>query len=260
MGRVSLLRRVEKAFNDGVILHPFLHGGRSANSTSNLSSQWVGGQGQEGPRPSTSGSAALGNYTIPLKSDKGVTFQDGNRQMVKMDPRSWERLEVEEEPAFIPSYTASDEAMSMASRLFLLKTATVEKKVKDWSHEYSMMPTPQWNQLRLTPLPPKFESVAKFEPVAKAREKALMAVGHALNYVTMATIRLSELVMALDELIPDLEIKLAALNSAKPPIYLSPADRATAKDVKCGMKEDQRLFVDPLPAAENKDHTSKTKT
>ena len=143
--------------------------------------------------------------------------------------------------------------------MFALDKATMEKAVKGWVHEHSTMPTLQWNQIRIPPLPQRFDSAVKVEPAAKARENALSAVGHSVNYALMAGIRMSEPMMAMDELIPDLQIRLSALTSLRPPVYLSPADKSTASQVKEGMEGGQQLFSDPKPGAESQNHWLRSK-
>ena len=249
-GSSSALRDIERAFGEGVSLHPRLHSGRSVNSTSNLSSQWVGGKSApSAAAASSSGALAsvanMSAYTIP-KVNEGVPF-------VKRGPRHWDRMAVVQDVPQTASFIASDEAMRSALELFSLPKAAVEKAVKSWAHEHCNMPAQQYGQIKLPPLPSNFDSVAKVDPAARARENALTAVGHALNYVLLSGVRLSEHITAMDESIPNLEIRVAALTSFKPPIYVSPTDKNTSASDGPG------VYSDPAEGVKNSDHWLRSK-
>ena len=238
-GMESFLLQLEKAFADGILLNSRLFGGRLVNTTKNLSSAWVGGENSS--EQVIRGTPRLDPaYTIP-RASKAVSF-------VRSGPKAWGRFEARQSCAKPSSYQASDEAMEAVKDLYALPKAVLDKRIMEWSQDNLSLPDRQYEQVRVPRFPAQFDKVAKTDAQSKLRENILMAVGAALNYAMVAGVRVSETVAQLDELVPNLELRLAAISSIHPPIYVSPGERKSYPEIKAAAPPEQLVLVDPDPS------------
>ena len=128
-------------------------------------------------------------------------------------------------------------------RLLSLGKHSLDKRVKKFVKESSTMPSHQFNRFRTPFLPKTFESCAKMDAPAQARENALTAVRTSFNYALMGGVRVSESVVQLDDLVPDLQLRMATLDGLQAPVYISPAE--DRESIIKHMDPGQQPFADP---------------
>ena len=153
-------------------------------------------------------------YVIPRNNPAVDLLKDG--------PKGWSRFRPQESCARPAGYVASAEAMEGIRDLLLMPRASLDKQVKEWSGANCNLPQRQYDQVRIKALPERWGSVARPDGQAKARENVLMSIGAALNYSITGAIRVSETVVRLDDLVPNLEAAANELATLHPPIYVPP--------------------------------------
>ena len=241
-GPEKILLQLEKAFAAGAFIHPLVFYGKGANSAPNLSSGWVGGKAQPPPSAAPGGRS----YTIP-KIEKAVSF-------ARKGARGWERFEVREAAAKPSHYMASRPAMEKIRDLHSIGRTSLEKRVREWSSQHLSLPDNQFDQIKMQSIPPRFDKVVKMDGTASARDKALRAVGVPLNYAVTGSIRISECVTQVDQMLPEFEGQLAAMASLKPPRYIAPNEIKDLANIKAGADKELRFLHDPAPGSDPKGH------
>ena len=257
-GSKSTLRDLKKAFDKGIFLDSRIHSGASVNTAPHLSSRWVGGSRPDVPlkvvdavpRP-----ASRVRQAPPARID-GLVDEVA---VISEGATFWKRLQIKEntEEAKKVTYTASESSLKVMEDLLSIPKPSLDKTVRKYVKDFATLPTHQFNMFRTPLLPGKFSSVAKVDSSAQARENALAAVGTSFNYSLLGAVKLSESVIPLDGLIPELQIRLAALDGMRPPVYIAPYEHDDEELAK--MDEGQQLFMDPGPRDDAEQHWLRTK-
>ena len=251
-GSKTILKELEKAFATGVFLDARIHSGSSVNTAPNLSSRWVGGSRPAvEPTASARGAGPSGSRirqeppARPDVADRSVGF-------LSQGPRFWKRLEMKEEVEKNVTFTASDDALGAMEDLLAIGKPSLDKRLKKYVKDFATLPTHQFERFRTPKLPEKFSAVAKMNGTAQARENALMAVGTSLNYSLLGAVKLSDSIIPLDALVPEVQLRLATLDNLHAPVYIGPGEDREAAMAR--MQEGQLPFEDLRAGEKEEDH------
>ena len=257
-GSKSTLKDLERAFSKGIFLDSRIHSGSSVNSAPHLSSRWVGGTRPDVPLNVIDAVPAPSSRIrqAPPAIVEGLADEVG---VISEGARFWKRLQIKEdtEQSKKVTYTASEASLKVMEDLLSIPKSSLDKTVRKYVKDHATLPTHQFNTFRTPLLPHKFSSVAKVDSSAQARENALSAVGTSFNFSLLGAVKLSESVIPLDGLIPELQIRLAALDGMRPPVYIAPYEDGDELLAKLG--EGQEPFMDPGPRDEAEQHWLRAK-